>query len=161
MGTRGLVGIQKEDKIYGCYNGYDSYPSYLGQWVSNYLSKGLMANPYSSLKNKLKSIEWIDSVSGGEKNSDLDLLLSILEDGREALRYRRTISNHGRFFNDTLFCEWAYIINLDEDTLDVYSRRKAKDEPPALRIKLNGRDENTESVAKEFKKLAEEKGWWG
>jgi hypothetical protein len=158
MGTRGLIGIQNEGKIHGCFNSHDSYPSYLGQWMANAIGKGSASSSYEKLKEKLKTIEWIDGPDE-PKCSDVDIFLALIEDGRDTLKYRLMIPDDVSFFNDCLFCEWAYIINLDEDTLDIYSHRKTSNELPSARIKLNGRENLSENIAKEFEELIKDRDW--
>jgi hypothetical protein len=143
MGTRGLVGVQEGGVIRGCYNHYDSYPDCLGMdfvtAVDSAKEKGLEA-----LKERLGLIEWATESNKQEANRLIAYLYgSVSSDGFK-------LQDLGNFIENTLFCEWAYVINLDNDTLDIYHRELT----PTARISLN---EN--SIKDKFKEKAKEFGW--
>ena len=101
MSTRGAVGIvcNGEEKI--GYNHYDSYPEGLGVEVLDFL-KG---KSYDELKNLFETIH----LTYNEKD------LQCWDNG-----FKKTFMDDHGFMNDGLFCEYAYIINLDTRKLEFY-----------------------------------------
>jgi len=136
MGTRGAYGFRIDgiDKV--TYNHFDSYPDGLGWDVLEFISK---SKSFDELKNLASSIVVVDDkikptpeqieetfqwanlkVSSGDVEEWYVLLrdaqgdLNAFYDG---LKYM--IDNRTFLFN-SLFCEYAYIINLDEGVLEFY-----------------------------------------
>lgn len=111
MGTRGAIGFCKNgvDKI--TYNHYDSYPSGLGNNVVDFI-KSTTIKEMSEVFDKIVLI----------KDNEVDY--KALRDYQGDLSaYKRGITrmiNNATFMQDSLFCEWAYIINLDTNKLEVY-----------------------------------------
>lgn len=103
MSTRGSVGIifNNEEKI--GYNHYDSYPSGLGNEILIFL-KG---KTIEELKNIFSNIVV-------EDNSDTDAW-----DWKNH-KFVAKFENERSFLTDSLFCEYAYLINLDSNKLEVY-----------------------------------------
>ena len=106
MSTRGFVGIRKNGVDKGGYNHYDSYPSGLGNEVLNYL-KG---KTLKELKDVFDNIVFVDY----EKEDFVDAW----DWDNSCLKTRFT--DNSEFLKDSLFCEYAYIINLDEKVLEIY-----------------------------------------
>lgn len=145
MGTRGAVGfrIDGTDKV--SYNHFDSYPTGLGKDVVEFCRKtsNIDLSPfvrgirlvreedaptpaeiarYRELLNESvgeqSADDWYCLLHGAQGN--LDLYLEGLD----------VMLDAGEFLKDSLFCEWAYIINLDEGVLEVY--RGFNKDPKAL-----------------------------
>ena len=136
MGTRGAIGfrINGKDKI--MYNHFDSYPSALGTDVVNF-AKTILNN--DSLRKKIEELRAIkkDEAPSPEiidKATKLDLIdLSVstqsLDDWYCVLRQAQGDLNktldigiyedNENFLLDSLFCEYAYIINFDEGEIPV------------------------------------------
>jgi len=134
MGTRGLMGVRVDgvDKL--TYNHWDSYPSGLGQDILEYLQTANMDEEVEKAK-KLRLVQEDDAPSAtdiakyrkhanikvGERNiEDWYCLLRKLQ-GKlpETLTAGVMIDSH-EFINDSLFCEWGYIVNFDEMVLEIY-----------------------------------------
>jgi hypothetical protein len=101
MGTRGAVGIRynNEDKV--GFNPFSSYPKGLGQEILIWLNQ--CNERY--LQDFFKEINT-------ESNEDVwDWKLHCM---------RKSFKLDNRFLIDSLFCEWAYIINLDSGKLEIY-----------------------------------------
>ena len=142
MGTRGLYGIRKNDIDKCTYNHYDSYPSYLGSKILEFCKN----NDVEDLKRLFFNIEMVDehgkpteeqirickeggyadfSVSSGSEQ-DWYCLLRNLQGNFDA--YQKGIDEdlvmfmtEGiDFIKNSLFCEYAYIINLDTEMLEYY-----------------------------------------
>ena len=117
MSTRGFVGFKtnnsesREGNIFGVYNGSDSYYSYLGEKVVTLY----FANTKEMFKETFKSINWAEYVTDEEENEYISSLgmLNGMYSGQKIL-------NDAKFLNDSLFCEYAYLYNLENDTLELY-----------------------------------------
>ncbi len=137
MGTRGAWGFIKNGEEKVTYNHFDSYPDGLGQQVIDFAGKfALILNEiYDRIElvnesNKPSSLEWKHCKEIGSVRmnvgtpDDLDwykALRNAQSDGIElygkGLKY---MSDGKSFVLDSLFCEFAYIINLDTNVLEVY-----------------------------------------
>jgi len=135
MGTRGAYGfrINEEDRVN--YVQFDSYPSGLGKEVMSYV----VQTPVAQMKKIATRIVLVhpDSTPSREliqryrKYADLGVSEQSYEDWYCLLRktqgtlfpynndLRHMIDYHDFLF-DSLFCEWAYIINLDTEQFEVY-----------------------------------------
>jgi hypothetical protein len=135
MGTRGAIGfrINNEDKIQ--YNHFDSYPSYLGLEILTYLQQ----SNFSDIKKVAEriilvneedtpSIEqikeckpWTTLNIEEQNNADWYCLLQdtqgSLQSFSEGLKY---MNNSKYFLLNSLSCEYAYIINVDDQVLEYY-----------------------------------------
>lgn len=135
MGTRGAYGyrIYGRDKV--TYNHFDSYPDALGRGIMAYIS----AMPISEIKEVASRIELVDRdshptpllIERYRKYADLQVSGHKYEDWYCLLRncqgdllpYHYELSHmpdYHDFLLDSLFCEWAYIINLDTERLETY-----------------------------------------
>jgi len=137
MSTRGCVGflIDGEEKV--TYNHSDSYPSGLGvdvfQFVRDFSTDKLKeiarsielvdrnSNPTQKQIGHCFSYEIVDLGGGNQFVEDWYWLLhnaqrnlNLYADG---LKYMIDSRN---FLYDSVFCEYAYIINLDTELLEVY-----------------------------------------
>jgi hypothetical protein len=135
MGTRGAIGfrVNNEDKVQ--YNHFDSYPSYLGLEILNYIQGTnlhalkataeriiLVEQEESPTSEQIKECEaWTDSDISDNSVTDWYCLLSDVQGGlnafSEGLQY---MMDYSGFLNNSLFCEYAYIINVDEQVLEYY-----------------------------------------
>jgi len=163
MGTRGLFGFVKNGKPKLMYNHFDSYPEGLGKCMCEFIStsnKFELNDMYKAItlvaEHKPATAEEADfcitaglydnTVSSGEptdwycllrrEQGDLNLIRDVIN------RYGKAymIDSH-TFIEDSLFCEFAYIINLDTDTLDIY-RGYVKNAYPIERDPETGRRHN-------------------
>ena len=138
MGTRGYIGITSGNLFRGAYNHLDSYPDGLGSDAVNF---ALWAdqNP-----EKAREIARLPIVEGQDKPSDKTLdqlkaggfwqnvdqgdnyyaaLRNCQGDFRKYLSAGMIIADEspfGSFMEDSLFCEFAYLVDLDSKTLDFY-----------------------------------------
>ncbi len=136
MGTRGAVGFRIDGTDRVTYNHYDSYPSGLGEVVVAFCKRtkdidlapfvrGIRlvdqgVPPRQSEIEKYRQQEFDGSMSSGRLQDWYCLLrktqgqLDFYLEGLDVM-----LDSH-EFLADSLFCEWAYIINLDEGVLEVY-----------------------------------------
>ena len=102
MSTRGAVGMIYNHKEKIGYNHYDSYPEGLGNEILIFL-KG---KSIEELKNIFQNI--------------------VLEDNSNDVwdwknhKFMDKFEDQHTFLIDSLFCEYAYLINLDSKKLEVY-----------------------------------------
>lgn len=135
MGTRGCYGIRvgQQDKVTYCH--MDSYPSYLGINVMSFINE----TPDAELQEIADRIELVNEdskpspkqIKQYREHADLNVASQSLKDWYCLLRdtqgdlspyrngLRHMIDSH-EFLKDSLFCEWAYILNVDEGTLEIY-----------------------------------------
>lgn len=111
MSTRGLYGIRKKGMDKLTYNHYDSYPGGLGNDIVE-LCKN---NSIQDLNRLYDLIELVDS-------EELPIKLQSIEDLQRAIDNNQRIfmSNDSEFIKNSLFCEYAYIINLDDNVIETY-----------------------------------------
>lgn len=142
MGTRGAIifVIDGAEKV--CYNHFDSYPDGLGSKMLSWLQDAVKDLPAvkDSARNlkmvdedtaptaeeiaKLAHLSWNKAEHGGE--ADLregqqwyDLLHQTQGEPAMILESGYNADAHD-FVYDSLFCEWAYVVDLDEDRFEVY-----------------------------------------
>lgn len=127
MGTRNLTlaKIDGEFKI-AQYGQWDGYPSGNGEVVLEFLKTWNRPNFEDKLRHlsfctddELKTIgenenwsqthPWLSRDCGAK-------ILQTVHDSKEDLKLKNTLS----FAGDSLFCEWAYLLDLDENKLEVY-----------------------------------------
>jgi hypothetical protein len=136
MGTRGMWGyvIEGEEKF--AYNHFDSYPSCLGAELLEHVrgadlddlrekSRALQLvtdetpptleqqermvalGAYDGAVSTGRPTEWYSLLRNTQGDPELTLKAGLMEDGHE-------------FAIDSLFCEWAYVIDLDAGQFEVY-----------------------------------------
>jgi hypothetical protein len=140
MSTRGLIGWKNDGEYHGQYNHSDSYPSWLGKeaiaLVRHFNIKG-----WEMLRQNLRLLTVINGqdtapadlaekyekyngdLSGHAKTEWYNLLREL--QGTGYLKEIGTgnlahVPDNIDFIKDSLFCEYAYILNLDNMTLDCY-----------------------------------------
>ncbi|MFW6281217.1 MAG: hypothetical protein ACOC1O_00255 [bacterium] len=136
MGTRGVWGFYKNGKTYATYNHYDSYPTGLGETIKNFV----LRNPKEKIENLVNELYLVEE-DGVPSTKEVELLQKYnnenVNEGKlqwyNLLRETqgnpqayiddenlRAFINSEEFLKNSLFCEWAYIINLDEEVLEIY-----------------------------------------
>jgi len=135
MGTRGAWGFRKDniDKI--AYNHYDSYPSGLGETIKHFIVKHSIeelektfyriilidGNTPPNEEQIKQCSKFLDLGVSNKTKQDWYCLLREAQGNPEAyvndLVY---MVDSAAFLKDSLFCEWAYIINLDTKRLEIY-----------------------------------------
>jgi hypothetical protein len=136
MGTRGAFGFRIDglDKV--TYNHFDSYPQELGSNVID----DIIGSSVAHMKKVARAIVLIDrdepptpeEIAKNEKWANLEVSEQKLEDWYCLLREAQgslapwldeelgvMIDSKG-FLLDSLFCEYAYIVNLDDETFEFY-----------------------------------------
>jgi hypothetical protein len=135
MGTRGAYGFRLEGKDKVTYNHYDSYPDELGTHTLSYAANigiekmkkiaskivmvGSNTTPSPDLIERYKAVA--DTKVGKMKYEDWYCLLRNTQGNLHHYQkgIEHMIDSH-EFLADSLFCEWAYIMNLDDQQFEVY-----------------------------------------
>jgi hypothetical protein len=136
MGTRGFYGVVIDGDVKITYNHFDSYPDGLGSSILKQV-KYLMDDPAEFRKMALAMLlvnedskptpEQIanlkgfhdSTVSTGEPTEWYSLLRNMQGDLAANLSQGVMIDS-GEFPLDSLFCEWGYLVDLDEGVFEVY-----------------------------------------
>jgi hypothetical protein len=136
MGTRGTWGFVLDGREKLTYNHFDSYPDGLGATLLNWLrDQGL-----EQLCARVRALELVDEsakptpeqqerlvamgthnpqVSSGQTEEWYSLLRNCQGDPELTLKSGFMIEG-ADFALDSLFCEWAYVIDLDNQKFEVY-----------------------------------------
>lgn len=111
MGTRGLKGFVVNGEVKACYNHDDSYPSGLGTEVCEWLAEEIGFGREDEIRKMAADLrtvdEWDNEVTYSSAGLGEILDSGIIPDGAD-------------FAADSLFCEWAYLVNFDERVVEVY-----------------------------------------
>ena len=136
MGTRGIFGLYKDGKTKVTYNHLDSYPSYLGvnflkdikEYTVKEISKAfdriiLVDEDKKPTKEQIKQCKKFCNMSvSNQSETDWYCLLRNAQGNIKAWldgEIDYMIDNQD-FLKDSLFCEWGYIVNLDESVLEIW-----------------------------------------
>lgn len=134
MGTRGCYGLRMNgiDKL--TYNHHDSYPDWLGSNMVEFIQsttieemkdifeKIVLVQEGADMPSDSELVEWkLTGLVGSEKFD----WYSFLREYQGDLSYYKEkrakyMIDNNNFIKQSLFCEWAYIVNLDEEVLEVY-----------------------------------------
>lgn len=136
MSTRGALGFRRNGKDLIAYNHSDSYPDWLGRRVLEYLAAHgpaqmaavadkLVMVDESGTATEQEIMDHMDSLNTGVSTGAATEYYSLLRGAQGDLAYYDDPKHYAMidgsgFLADSLFCEWAYVINLDEGTLEVY-----------------------------------------
>lgn len=150
MSTRGALGfrLNQTDKI--TYNHSDSDPSGLGVDVVKWCR---YQTDWKEIKKKVRSMK---KTSSKDVNDDKERLCNalglvgserdwywILRDTQgdlDKILEARYYEDYNSFLRDSLFCEYAYIINLDLMELEIYEGSQRKEHSKGRYSKGKSRD---------------------
>ena len=157
MGTRGLYGFRKNGVDKTTYNHFDSYPDRLGQDVINFIKKHsidelekfydriqMVQEDATPTKEEIKTCVdagLCDFSVSTQSTNDWYCLLRNIQGSLDAL-YNSPVAymiDNSDFIKDSLFCEYAYIINLDTKDLEFWVGFQK--EPDAFNRYGTGKDE--------------------
>ena len=146
MGTRHLIAVHSDGEYkVAQYGQWDGYPVGQGVGVLNFLKD---PDNISKLKENLKRVRFIDfekdkefldeydkncprsygdpetrtpeQIHWFESYTTRDLGAQILGNIANSTDSEILLQNGISFAADSLFCEWAYVVDLDKNTLEVY-----------------------------------------
>ena len=142
MGTRGLYGIRKNEIDKTTYNHYDSYPEWLGKNMVEFCAT-TSEEEMNKIYDKIIMVDESDKPTNEEiafciANGLYDERVSsrsvedwycLLRKAQGEISVLKDLINkndkaymidNSDFIEDSLFCEYAYIINLDTHCLEFY-----------------------------------------
>jgi len=115
MSTHGAYGFKVDGKYVIIYNHFDSYlEGGLGEDVFTFIKYVLLHNQVNQLKEAVNKLEFLYSNDIDEDDGPINILNSILNGEING------VVNRFDFLKNSLFCSYAYIINLDENRLEIY-----------------------------------------
>lgn len=139
MSTRGIFGVRVNGKDKLMYNHSDSYPSGLGIAMVEGTRNLLMKTGLEKTIEMATAIRLVDEHTdkptpedikrlgkfantnvGEQTEDDWYCLLRHAQGDIEAVLKAGVMIDGNEFVRDSLFCEWGYILNLDEKVLEVY-----------------------------------------
>lgn len=146
IGTRGFIGVLIEDTPKITYNHFDSYPGGLGTEVLSEVRNLIEKDGYDAAIAKLREqaaavvlvdegdtptpehLEQFAAHADPHVGASMDnevitqyyQLLRGLQGNLLANLEAGLMIDSADFPLDSLFCEWGYLVNLDEQTLEVY-----------------------------------------
>lgn len=143
MGTRGLVGWVVDGEVKVSYNHWDSYPSYLGDRVFAYVQERIDtvetwkqrvrdvvllhdedAPATDELIEKARALGLIDTEVGAPRTPgqrpDLYQCLRGAQGRLDLYEEVGYMVDSVQFAQDSVFCEWAWLVNLDEGVVEVF-----------------------------------------
>lgn len=148
MGTRGYMGIKKKGELKGSYNHCDSYFEGLGNDIIQSINNIPADKRIDRLNEVFDRIELVDekstptseqidyciendlvNLSVSSKSTDEWYCLLREAQGKLNLYINNNIKymlNGNDFLKDELWCEYAYIINLDTNKLEIYEYGNSK-----------------------------------
>lgn len=137
MGTRGVYGYRLDGKDKLSYNHFDSYPTGLGVSIAHQV-QALLEIPEEELKETVRGLEsvWehekaspelIEATKGyhdlnvsDQKPTDPYCLFRKAQGDLLATLDIGYYLDANDFIKESLFCEWGYIVNLDEMVLEIW-----------------------------------------
>lgn len=138
MGTRGVMGIRLDGRDFGSYCHSDAYPDGLGKDMIDGYRAALAEWGLDGIKQRVRALEVMSqdtkptkkqkeklahladtSVASGKLDNPYCLLRKSQGNFVETLK-AGVILNAMSFIQASLHCEWAYFINLDAGTFEVY-----------------------------------------
>ena len=145
MGTRNLTIVKHNEEIkVAQYCQWDGYPDSAGLHILNFLQRFIKAD----FKNNLERCSWatkedlvkMDEIIGSIEESNLTIhadtwhavfpafhrntgcrILEFIGGSPYGGPKRILLQNSFKFGGDKVFCEWAWVIDLDSNQLEVYS----------------------------------------
>lgn len=136
MGTRGAFGFRLNGKDYLTYNHFDSYPDGLGENLTDQIKILLKKFSMDQIKEMVGNIKLIkegQELSEEDKERTKEFHNTQVSEGNDTYARLRGLQGNligilqtglmidcKDFMKDSLFCEYAYVINLDDQVLEFY-----------------------------------------
>lgn len=132
MGTSGVYGFRKNGKDKVTYNHYDSYPSGLGKAVAEFCIETPI-DEMNAIYDRIELVSNDDTPSPGQIEDCKPFTnvhvgdqgwYSLLRDAQGDLNIYRSdfkyMLDNADYIKDSSMCEYGYIINLDDKTLEFW-----------------------------------------
>ena len=142
MGTRGVWGLRKKGHTIAVYHHFDSYPEGLGCSFTEFLKKNTneklsrmfdniveineKVQPTEEQKQYCEQMGWCNLNISNRSTADWYCLLRETQEPENwqfAVDHGKTVyvENYTDFIKDSLFCEYAYIYDVDARCLEFYT----------------------------------------
>lgn len=142
MSTSGIYGFYKNGLNKLTYNYSDSYPDHLGRNIVDFVRANsteelnqifdrivlVHRKSYPSPEQIREFADWLgdDNFDGESWSEILALAEGNIGAYWEGLRY---MTDYNDFIKKSLTCEWGYVINLDENVLEIYTGFNKEPQP--------------------------------
>lgn len=138
MGTRGAIGVYVDGVTKAAYNQFDMYPDGHGQQVVNEIKELLETYSLEELRAKAAAMVAIDKKTtptdeqktklapyyasrvSSQSTDDWYCLFREMQGGIKTYLEVGMMLDQAVFLADSLFCEYAYILNLDDNLFEIY-----------------------------------------
>lgn len=134
MGTRGILAFAHGDKLKATYNHFDSYPTGLGAEVLEWLVGADFAaaielfdrlepvkeDSVPTDDQQLALLRYFDPAVSSKSSQDWYSLLRGTQGNPQLILDAGFFVDYESFALDSLFCEWGYVIDLDNRQVEVY-----------------------------------------
>lgn len=138
MGTRHLIAVVHDGKCkLAQYGQWDGYPSGQGLTSLNFARTIVDAAARQAFAEKLRAARFITDAEAQAINAEIKADPSLFKEGKKYGHFSRDrgakilrivadaepgilLQDNINFAADSLFCEWAYVIDLDKNTLEVF-----------------------------------------
>jgi hypothetical protein len=136
MGTRGLMAFTHNGEVKAMYNHFDSYPTGLGTDMVNWIlgRQGDFSEAIEQFERlaaidedvvpttdqKLALLRYLNLNVATQTSDDWYSLLRETQGNPVETLKAGFFVDYFKFGFDSLFCEWAYVVDLDNQVLDVY-----------------------------------------
>jgi hypothetical protein len=119
MGTRNLTLVRSKKKIkIAQYGQWDGYPSGAGVVIARFIQTKMNLAKFKQKVDQLQFKELSESAEDIPPEYSRDTGARILELVQESdIKY---VENSESFLRDSLFCEFAYLLDLDEEIVIIY-----------------------------------------
>jgi hypothetical protein len=134
MGTRHLIAVKLDNDLkVAQYGQWDGYPDGQGVSVLTFL-RSLAGDRRDDFASKVRALRWATADDLSKAQAEIEAsgksvamtfpeysrdtsadLLHLIDVGRVTV-----VKDDRSFAGDGLFCEWAYLVDLDKNTLEVY-----------------------------------------
>ena len=142
MGTRGIYGFKKNNEYKVTYSHCDSYPSWLGKKIVEYIKSHsieemnevyeriiLIEEDFKIESLSKEQIEKYKRILNKDELIEEDMYYLLCHNKLNLRKYDNKeidlMVDSFDFIQD-IFCIWGYIINLDENILEIWGENKEK-----------------------------------
>jgi len=139
MGTRGMLGFHINGQDVAQYVHYDAYPEELGKKIVEDVASAIATMGLDGLKKRLLELETLtqdakptpEQMKRLEPYADLSVSTGSLTDPycltrrcqgslSTTIEANAMLAHDIDFMKQSLHCEWAYFVNIDAGTFEVY-----------------------------------------
>jgi hypothetical protein len=136
LGTRGIVGVVVDGDVKVAYNHWDAYPDGVGNTTLLAVRRWLNEDRLGESRAKATTLVAVDedatptpeewekfkhlADTGVSKGDDWYALLRKTQGDIDAILDAGAYGDAIGFTGDSLFCEWGYVVDFDNEVFEVY-----------------------------------------